>query len=82
MRNIPSAKNVLLNGRNISGTHLAHSSYRVMPICFAMGEGTGTMAALAVKNDALPETVDAREIQSRLMAHGIVQPSPEQIAKG
>ena len=76
------AKNVLLNGRNISGTHLAHSSYRVMPICFAMGEGTGTMAALAVKNDALPETVDAREIQSRLMAHGIAQPSPEQIAKG
>lgn len=76
------AKNVLLNGRNISGTHLAHSSYRVMPICFAMGEGTGTMAALAVKNGVLPENVDAREIQSRLMAHGIAQPSPEQIAKG
>ena len=53
-----------------------------MPICFAMGEGTGTMAALAVKNGVLPENVDAHEIQSRLMAHGIAQPSPEQIAKG
>ena len=76
------AKNVLLNGRNISGTHLAHSSYRVMPICFAMGEGTGTMAALAVKNDTLPENVDARDIQARLLAHGVAQPSPKEIMKG
>ena len=53
-----------------------------MPICFAMGEGTGTMAALAVKNDTLPENVDARDIQARLLAHGVAQPSPKEIMKG
>ena len=73
------ARNVLLNGRNISGTHLAHSSYRVMPICFAMGEGVGTMAALAVREGVLPENVDVRAVQSRLMARGIDAPSPEAI---
>ena len=31
--------NLLLNGRNISGTHMAHSSYRVMPIAKAAKEG-------------------------------------------
>lgn len=36
--------NLLLNGRNISGTQMAHSSYRVMGICFGMGEGVGALA--------------------------------------
>lgn len=38
---------LLLTGRNISGTHMAHSNYRVMPICAALGEAAGTAAALA-----------------------------------
>ena len=29
---------LLLSGRNISGTHMAHSNYRVMPICVGIGE--------------------------------------------
>lgn len=42
-------KGLLLCGRNISGTHVAHSNYRVMPICAGMGEGCGAAAAYAVK---------------------------------
>lgn len=42
--------NLLLNGRCISGTHIAHGSYRVMPICFAMGEGVGCAAAFTVRD--------------------------------
>lgn len=38
--------NLLLSGRNISGSHLAHSNFRVMPICIAIGEATGVAAAL------------------------------------
>ena len=38
--------NLLLAGRCISGTHAAHGSYRVMPICFAMGQAAGAAAAL------------------------------------
>ena len=30
--------NLYLAGRNISGTHMAHSNYRVMPICANMGQ--------------------------------------------
>lgn len=48
-----SLDNLLLNGRCISGTHTAHGSFRIMPICFAMGEGVGCAAALATR-DGLP----------------------------
>lgn len=43
-------KNLLMAGRCISGDHHALSSYRVMPICFAMGEGAGSCAAVAVQS--------------------------------
>lgn len=57
---------LLFAGRNISGTHMAHSSYRVMPICLAMGEGAGVAAALAVKQDKRLRDLDVKEIQSYL----------------
>lgn len=57
---------LLLAGRNISGTHMAHSNYRVMPICAAMGEAAGAAAAIACKNDILVRSVDAKEIQKYL----------------
>lgn len=58
--------NVLLAGRCISGTHLAHSSYRAMPICMAMGEGAGYAAAIAVKRQIPLRAVDIKEVQSLL----------------
>lgn len=58
---------LLLAGRNISGTHLAHSNYRVMPICIAMGEGAGVAAALAVRQGVDVRDVDAAEIHKYLM---------------
>ena len=57
---------LLLAGRNISGTHMAHSNYRVMPICVAMGEGVGIAAALAVKHGVDVRDVEAKEIQKYL----------------
>jgi hypothetical protein len=36
-------------GRNMSATHIAFSSIRVMATCAVMGEGAGTFAAYAVK---------------------------------
>jgi len=59
-------RGLLLAGRNISGTHMAHSNYRVMPICVAMGEGVGIAAALAVKNGVDVRDVDAKDIQKYL----------------
>lgn len=39
---VPKSVDVLLlTGRNISGTHMAHSNFRAMPICVAISEACG-----------------------------------------
>ena len=58
---------LLLSGHNISGTHMAHSNYRVMPICVGMGEAAGIAAALAVKKGVTPREITAAEIQAYLV---------------
>lgn len=58
---------LLLAGRNISGTHLAHSNYRVMPICVGVGEAAGIAAALAVQNDWDVRNVPVEMIQEKLL---------------
>ena len=58
---------LLLSGRNISGTHLAHSNYRVMPICAGIGEAAGAAAALAVRSGKNPRDVAASDIQKELI---------------
>ncbi len=62
---------LLLAGRNISGTHKAHSNYRVMPICAGIGEGCGVAAALAVKHHLAVRLVDVHEIQQVLAKYGV-----------
>ena len=57
---------LLLAGRNISGTHMAHSNFRAMPICAAIGEGAGAAAALGCRQNCQPREVQAREIQQYL----------------
>ena len=61
---IPNVKeNLLLCGRNISGTHMAHSNYRVMPICIGIGEAAGAAAYISVSQDSNLKDVDAKEIR-------------------
>lgn len=55
---------LLLSGRNISGSHLAHSNFRVMPIAMATGEAAGIAAAISAKTGALLKDVDVKEIQA------------------
>lgn len=40
--------NLMFAGRNLSATHIAFSSTRVMATCAAVGQGVGTAAAVAV----------------------------------
>ena len=54
---------LLLSGRNISGTHMAHSNFRAMPICAGIGEAAGIAAVLAVKKNKKVREVTAEEIQ-------------------
>lgn len=43
-------QNLMFAGRNISATHLAFASTRVMATCSVIGQGVGTTAAFAVRN--------------------------------
>lgn len=52
--------NLLLGSRCISGTHEAHSSYRVISSVTAIGQAAGTAAALAVRLQA----GDLRDLRS------------------
>lgn len=46
--------NLMFAGRNISATHVAFASTRVMATCAVIGQGVGTAAALAVKEGVSP----------------------------
>lgn len=61
---------LLVAGRCISGTHEAHSSYRVMPIAMATGQGAGVCAALAVELGKAPREVPAAAVQRELRRQG------------
>jgi len=61
---------MLVAGRCISGTHEAHSSYRVMPIVMATGQAAGVCAALAARRASAPRDVPAREVQQELIRQG------------
>lgn len=57
---------LLLSGRNISGSHLAHSNFRVMPIAMAVGEAAGAAAVLSLKNGQLLRDVNVSDIQKEV----------------
>ncbi|MER5177612.1 FAD-dependent oxidoreductase [Streptomyces sp. NPDC002896] len=61
---------ILVAGRCISGTHVAHSSYRVMPIAMATGQAAGVCAALAVRMNRSPRDVPAALVQRELVQQG------------
>jgi hypothetical protein len=64
------AEGLLVAGRCISGTHEAHSSYRVMPIVMATGQAAGVAAAMAAKRRSRPREVSIKEIQLELLRQG------------
>jgi hypothetical protein len=61
---------LLVGGRCISGTHEAHSSYRVTPIALATGQAAGVAAALAAQAKVAPRDLAADVVQRTLVAQG------------
>ncbi|MBE6542571.1 MAG: FAD-dependent oxidoreductase [Ruminococcaceae bacterium] len=58
-----NVEGLLLSGRNISGSHLAHSNFRIMRVCIALGEAAGVAAALSIKQEKRLRDIDVKEIQ-------------------
>ncbi|MBR0460002.1 MAG: FAD-dependent oxidoreductase [Victivallales bacterium] len=66
-----SIDGLLLAGRNISGTHQAHSNFRAMPICANIGQAAGIAAALSSQKGIRPRDLPASEIQTVLRQCGV-----------
>lgn len=65
---------LLLAGRNISGTHKAHSSFRVMPICLNIGLGTGVAAATALRLGTSLRNLPMEPVHRELIRQGVNPP--------
>lgn len=61
-----NVEGVLVTGRAISATHVAISSARVMPTCFALGQAAGIAAAIAIEEGKSLSQIDAAELRRRL----------------
>lgn len=55
-KNVP---NLLFAGRNISASHIAFASTRVMATCSVVGQGVGTAAAVCVREGIVPAVLAA-----------------------
>ncbi|MFE3452595.1 FAD-dependent oxidoreductase [Nonomuraea sp. NPDC059194] len=62
--NVP---NLLMAGRNISASHVAFGSTRVMATCATIGQAAGTAAALSVSSGLPPRHLPVGELQRTLL---------------
>lgn len=74
-----TVENLFLAGRDISQSHVAHGSTRVMKTCAVIGEAAGTGAAVAVRHQATPRDVATTpclltEVQQTLLRNGAYLP--------
>lgn len=67
-------KNLFFAGRNISVTHAAMSSTRVMGTCSLLGQAVGTAVSQCIKNNVLPGEVNIEKLQDILQYDGCFLP--------
>ncbi|MCK9477925.1 MAG: FAD-dependent oxidoreductase [Firmicutes bacterium] len=62
---------LLVSGRAISATHVAMSSSRVIPTCFALGQAAGIAAAISVEDHCNIADVSYQKIRSNMEKYGV-----------
>jgi len=62
---------MILAGRCISGSHIAHASYRQTGTAMALGQGAGLAASWAVKGGYSPREVDGKKLRAALAERGM-----------
>jgi len=70
-------KNLFFAGRNLSATHGAMSSTRVMATCSLLGQAVGTAASLCVEKSIMPGEIkgdNIKALQQKLMNDGVFLP--------
>ncbi len=86
-----SPDNLLFAGRNLSATHVAFASTRVMATCALVGEGVGIAAAYAIANGIAPaslpenpqllQAIRRHLIREDLFLIGACEPDPDDLAQ-
>jgi hypothetical protein len=84
-----NVKNLFMAGRNISATHVAFTSARVMATCAVEGQAVGTAAALCLKRKLTPRELAQRavgDLQQALLAddqsiRGVLNQDPSDLAR-
>ena len=56
-----NVRNLMMAGRNISASHVAFTSTRVMGTCAVVGQAAGTAAAVCAKRDLIPREIYERK---------------------
>ena len=64
------AENLLISGRCISSEQQPYESHRAMIPIMAIGQASGTAAALSVNNNAMPRNLDISLLQKTLIEQG------------
>ena len=64
-------ENLLVCGRAIDADNFAYATIRNMGCCIVTGEGAGTAAAIAIKNNTTVSQVDIQTVQERLQQNGV-----------
>ena len=62
---------MLVTGRAISASHVAISSARIMPTCYALGQAAGLAASIAIDQHCQPASIDIDELHGRLSSQGV-----------
>ncbi|MGH2561819.1 MAG: FAD-dependent oxidoreductase, partial [Thermomicrobiales bacterium] len=81
--------NLLMAGRNVSASHVAFGTIRVMATCAAMGEAAGTAAALCARRGVTPRELHRTRLaalQQTLLRQdaavlGLVNDDPDDLAR-
>ena len=60
--------NLLVAGRSLSASYLAHGSLRIQQTCMATGQAAGTAAALSIAQGVTPRELDPTSVVARLEA--------------
>jgi hypothetical protein len=60
---------LLVAGKCMSGTHIAQSSFRVMPIAGSTGQAAGVAAALCAKHGVQPRRLEPDDVRTALRAN-------------
>ncbi|MGA9637914.1 FAD-dependent oxidoreductase, partial [Flavobacterium sp.] len=72
-----NVSNLMFAGRNVSQTHIALSSSRIMATCALMGQAVGTAGAICAKKSVLPRDIYQKhhnELQENLLRDDVFIP--------